>query len=222
VQLYPALDLRAGRLPRAVGDADPRELLRAWHAAGAGWVHVADLDRAFATGDNTPLVRSLLLAAPAPRVQLGGGLVGDAVRDALGWGARRVVVGAHGVAGLGALVAAHGRDRIALALDLRNGVVERPAGGAVGTPEEVLDVAAAAGVGSVVVRDLVRDGALAGAALEPARGMLGRGVDVIVAGGIASLDDLRAARDAGLAGAIVGRALLEGRFSLEEALACCG
>jgi phosphoribosylformimino-5-aminoimidazole carboxamide ribonucleotide (ProFAR) isomerase len=63
VQLDPALDLRAGRLPRAVGDTDPGRLPRAWRAAGAEWVHVTDLDRAFATGDHTPLVCSLLRAA---------------------------------------------------------------------------------------------------------------------------------------------------------------
>lgn len=221
MQLYPALDIRAGRLSRAAGDADPYLLLRQWHAAGATWVHVADLDHAFDAGRNTALVRALC-AAPAPHIQLGGGLVEGEVSDALAWGARRVVVGAHGAAGLAALVAAHGGERIALSLDLREGLVERPAGGTLGSPEAVLDAAVAAGVRTVVVRDLIRDGRLAGVALEPGRALLGRGADVIVAGGIASLDDLRAVRDAGLAGAIVGRALLEGRFSVEEALACCG
>jgi phosphoribosylformimino-5-aminoimidazole carboxamide ribotide isomerase len=221
VQLYPALDIRAGRPARAGADADPRDLLRQWHAAGTAWVHLADLDRAFGTGDNTPLIRSLC-GTSGPRIQLGGGLVGDDVRGALGWGARRVVVGAHGAAGLGDLVTAHGSERIAIALDLRHGVVERPAGGTVGTPETLLDAAVAAGVRTAVVRDLTRDGSLAGAGLEAARRLARPGVDLIVAGGVASLDDLRAARDAGLAGVIVGRALLAGRFTLEEALACCG
>lgn len=221
MQLYPALDIRAGRVSRAAGAADPGRLLREWHAAGASWVHVADLDHAFATGSNTALVRALC-AAPAPQVQLGGGLVDGEVSEALAWGARRVVVAAHGTAGLSALVAAHGTGRIALALDLRGGVVQRPSGGAVGAPEALLDAAVAAGVRTVVVRDLAHDGALAGVSLEAGRPLLGRGADVIIAGGIASLDDLGAARDAGFAGAIVGRALLEGRFSVEEALACCG
>ena len=221
MQLYPALDIRAGRVSRAAGNVDPRQLLREWHAAGVTWVHVADLDHAFTTGRNTALVRALC-AAPAPQVQLGGGLVDGEVAEALAWGARRVVVGAHGAAGLAALVAAHGSERIALALDLRDGVVERPAAGVVGLPDAVLDAAVAAGVRTVVVRDLAHDGALAGVALEAGRPLLGRGADLIVAGGIASLDDLRAARAAGFAGAIVGRALLEGRFSVQEALACCG
>lgn len=221
MQLYPALDLRAGAVARAAAPHDPVRLLREWHAAGATWLHVADLDRAFGTGDNTLLVRTLC-GTPGPRIQLGGGLVGDDVRDALGWGAARVIVGAHGLAGLPALLAAHGTERIAVALDLRDGAVVRPAGGVLGAPEDLLETALGAGVRTLVVRDLARDGALTGAGLDHAAGLLRPGIALIVAGGIASLDDVRAVRDAGAAGVIVGRALLEGRFRLEEALACCG
>jgi phosphoribosylformimino-5-aminoimidazole carboxamide ribotide isomerase len=74
----------------------------------------------------------------------------------------------------------------------------------------------------VVYRNLDRDGSLEGADLGGAEALLGHDARVILAGGIAFLDELRAARRLGLAGVIVGRALHEGRFSLEEALACCG
>jgi phosphoribosylformimino-5-aminoimidazole carboxamide ribotide isomerase len=79
-----------------------------------------------------------------------------------------------------------------------------------------------AGVSTVVHRDHARDGTLDGADLEGAARLLGRGADVILAGGIAGLDEIRCARDLGFAGVIVGRALLAGRFTLAEAMACCG
>jgi len=219
VHLYPALDLRAGRLARAA--AAPDAVLDRWRAAGATWVHVTDMDRAFGTGDNTSLVRTLLATDP-PAVQLGGGLVGADVAAALAWGARRVVVGARGTDDLPALVDAHGRERIALALDVRAGWVCTPGGEPVGEPAALLDHARRARVRTIVYRDLERDGGLRGAALDGAAAACHRDFEVVVAGGIASLDDLRRARDLGLAGVIVGRALLEGRFTIEEALACCG
>jgi len=89
-------------------------------------------------------------------------------------------------------------------------------------PEKLLAAAIEAGVRTVVYRDLARDGALAGPALEDVPMLVHRGADVIAAGGVASLDDLRRLRDQGVGGVIVGRALLEGRFTIAEALACCG
>ena len=78
------------------------------------------------------------------------------------------------------------------------------------------------GARTVIYTDAARDGSLAGPDVDGARAIaaLGEGLDVIVSGGVASLDDLRRVRDAGLAGAIVGRALHEGRFTLHEALTC--
>ena len=221
MQLYPALDLTSGRLARGDAAQDPRELLAQWWAAGATWAHVSDLDRVFGTGDNTALVRSLV-RVEGPAIQLGGGLTGGEVDAALDWGARRVIVGAGGTDGLGALVRTHGPDRIGLALDVRDGLVHPPGGDPLGTPAELLEAAFDAGVRTVVYRDLGRDGRLAGADLGVVRPLLGEHVALIIAGGIASLDDLRAAHDSGLAGAIVGRSLLERRFTIEEALACCG
>jgi len=221
VQLYPALDLRSGRLARAGGPDDPRDVLARWHAAGATWAHLTDLDRAFGTGDNTAFVRSLL-EVEGPAIQLGGGLVGAAVDEALTWGARRVVVGARGGPDLAACVRTHGTERIAFALDVRGRDVCTPRGEIVGSPEALLETALGAGVRTVVYRDLARDGRLAGAAIDDVHPILGKGLSVILAGGLASLDDLRRARDGAIDGVIVGRALLEGRFTIEEALACCG
>lgn len=210
MQLYPALDIRRGRLARAVPPADPLTVARGWKRAGARWLHVVDLDRVVGAGRNDALVQALA-ALPDVGVQLGGGLVdpGD-VAEALDWGARRVVIGAGAMAGLGNLARRVGPQRLAVALDPRGAGAEKLAG------------VVAAGVRCVVCRALERDGTLAGADLAAAAALVGHQVSVILAGGIASLDELREARRAGIAGVIVGRALHEGRFTIAEALACCG
>jgi phosphoribosylformimino-5-aminoimidazole carboxamide ribotide isomerase len=222
VQLYPALDLRGGRLARATASGDPLAQLRSWRTAGATWVHVVDLDRADGRGSNTALVARLAAEAPPGAVQLGGGLTGDAVTRALDAGVARVIVGSAGIAGLPDLLARHGAARVGLALDLRDGLAWTPAGTPVGSPEALFARAAEAGVRTVVVRDLARDGTLAGSSVSHVTRFRYPGVELILAGGTASLDDLVAARAAGAAGVIVGRALLDGRFTIAEALACCG
>jgi phosphoribosylformimino-5-aminoimidazole carboxamide ribotide isomerase len=86
----------------------------------------------------------------------------------------------------------------------------------------LVESAVQAGIGTIIHRDHDRDGTLTGADLESAGRLLGRGADIVLAGGVASLDELSRARDVGFAGVIVGRALLAGRFTLAEAMACCG
>jgi len=207
---------------RAATALDPVTLARQWRAAGATWLHVVDLDRARGTGHNTHLVRRLVTEVDPP-VQLGGAPATVAVVDEMvGWGAARVVAGVAAIEALPALVARHGAARIALSLDVRDGCATTLDGVAVGNPMDLLAVARHAGVGTIVYRDLGRDGTLAGAALTSAKALVGHGVGVVLAGGIAGLDELRVARDAGFAGVIVGRALLCGTFSIEDALTCCG
>jgi phosphoribosylformimino-5-aminoimidazole carboxamide ribotide isomerase len=123
---------------------------------------------------------------------------------------------------LARLIARHGADRLAVGIDARDGRVA-PRGSPTVLDVSPLELAKrllAAGVRTIVFTDAARDGALAGADVAGARAIAALGFDVIVSGGVASLDDLRRARDARLAGAIVGRALHEGRFTLREALAC--
>jgi phosphoribosylformimino-5-aminoimidazole carboxamide ribotide isomerase len=222
VQLYPALDLRGGRLARAAGPQDPVALLRAWRAAGAAWVHVVDLDRVDGCGSNADLVARLVAAEPDGAVQLGGGLTGDAVTEALEAGAARVIVGSAGIADLPRLLARHGAARVGFALDLRGGVAWTSEDTRGADPDALLRRAVDAGVVTMVIRDLARDGTLAGASLAPLDRFRHAGVDLVLAGGTRSLADLAAARAAGAAGVIVGRALLDGRFTIAEALACCG
>jgi phosphoribosylformimino-5-aminoimidazole carboxamide ribotide isomerase len=222
VQLYPALDLRGGRLARAGDARDPVALLQAWRHEGAAWVHVVDLDRVAGAGHNAALVARLVREGGPGGVQLGGGLTGDDVTRALDAGVTRVITGGGGVTGLPALLARHGAARVGLALDLRDGMAWTTGGTPAGDPGALLARAAEAGVHTVVVRDLARDGTLAGARFDHLSRLRRPGVELVLAGGVASLDDVGAARAAGVAGVIVGRALLDGRFTLAEALACCG
>ena len=143
----------------------------------------------------------------------------------LAWGATRVVIGTRAAidAGLVArLLARHGPDRLAVGIDARNGRVAARASTTVVdlTPVELARRVQALGARTAIYTDAARDGTLTGPDLDGAQAIAALGLDVIVSGGVASLDDLRRAADAGLAGAIVGRALHEGRFTLAEALAC--
>ena len=232
MELYPAVDVQGGRVARApAADADPLAALERCARAGARWVHFVDLDRAFGRGANSDLTRACLRTAGL-LVQVGGGVATEAAIDELlSWGAARVVVGAAAAADEGVvdrLLARHGAERLAVGIDARHGKLAARAGvrGTARVPQiDARDLGRrlrTQGVRTVVYTDVTRDGTLAGPDLAGARavGEAGEGLEVIISGGIASLDDLRAARAAGLAGAIVGRALHEGNFTLAEALAC--
>ena len=229
MDLYPAIDVQGGRLARAPNGApaDPAARARDFARAGARWLHVVDLDRAMGRGANTRIMTALL-TTPGVRVQLGGALTDPAAIFAgLAAGAARVVLGPRGAldqALVAELLARHGADKIVVGIDVRDGRVADRATGAVldATPAGLATQLAAAGVRTIVYADAARDGALAGPDVDGARAIAALGLDVIVSGGVASLDDLRRARQAGLAGAVVGRALLENRFTLPEALACAG
>jgi phosphoribosylformimino-5-aminoimidazole carboxamide ribotide isomerase len=226
VQIYPAIDIRGGRVARA--DApDPVATAEGFLAAGARWLHVVDLDRAFDTGrDNDAVVRRIAGLRGAS-VQAGGLLTTRSqVERALELGAKRAVVATAAAADprvLATIVGPVAAVRLALAIDVRDGrVVHRDAPRALPIgAAELAGRAASAGIGVVVYRDLARDGALGGPDLEGARRVLGLGPEVLLAGGVAGMEDLVTARDAGLAGAIVGRAFYEGRLTVREALQCC-
>ena len=226
MELYPAVDVQGGRLARAAASADdPLTVAQSFAAAGARWVHFVDLDRAYRRGDNRGLARRFITAATVP-VQVGGGLrTEEEVAEMLEWGARRVVVSAVAAAAadfVERLVRRCGVDRLAVGIDAREGRVA-PRGETKPLDITPLDLARRVrdqGGGTVIYTDVTRDGALSGPDIAGAQGIAAVGLQVIVSGGVASLDDLQRVRDAGLAGAIVGRALYEGRFTLAEALAC--
>jgi len=227
VELYPAVDIEGGRVARSTSASDPIAVMRQFAQDGARWVHVVDLDRAFGKGENRELTRRLLAEA-AVRIQVGGGLTSDEdVAELVGWGATRVVIGTAAAVDavlVARLLARYGAERLAVGIDARDGRVAAR-GSDVSfalAPLELARRVRGQGARTVIYTDAARDGSLAGPDVDGARAIaaLGGGLDVIVSGGVASLDDLRRLRDAGLAGAIVGRALHAGRFTLREALTC--
>jgi phosphoribosylformimino-5-aminoimidazole carboxamide ribotide isomerase len=226
VELYPAVDIEGGRVARAHGlAADPLVALEEFTRAGARWIHLVDMDRAYGRRDNHALIGAVLNAATV-RVQVGGGLFREIDIDQMfTLGATRVVIGPRGAidaALVERLLARHGANRLAVGIDAKNGHVA-PRG-----TKEILDMnvrelatrVTRAGIRTIIYNEVTRDGALTGPDIRGATGLLPTGADVIVSGGVGSLDDLRAARAAGLAGACVGRALYDGRFTIAEALAC--
>jgi len=237
MHLFPAIDVRAGRVVRMRrGDAshaieyahDPLGLAERYARAGARWLHVVDLDRVFGLGRQDALVAELARrAGAAVSVQAGGGLTtADEAAAVLACGAARVLVRAAaglGPGGFAVLARRCGAARLALALDARGGMVDFGDGAGAGTltAAEVARDAAAAGIRTIVFTDLAREGRLGGADVAGAAALAREaGVDVIVSGGVSALDEVTRIREAGLAGAVVGRALLEERFTLAEALAC--
>src|SRR5256885_7936841 len=199
--------------------------MRQFAQDGARWVHVVDLDRAFGKGENRELTRRLLAEA-AVRIQVGGGLTSDEdVAELVGWGATRVVIGSAAAVDatlVARLLARYGAERLAVGIDARDGRVAAR-GSTIDVdlaPVELARRVQALGARTVIYTDAARDGTLTGPDLVGASAIAALGLDVIVSGGVAWLDDLRRAAGAGLAGAIVGRALHERRFTLAEALAC--
>ncbi len=238
MDLYPAIDLRAGRVVRlSQGEAgrettygsDPVAQAEQFTAAGARWIHVVDLDRAFGTGENHAALAAICHRfAGRVQIQAGGGLRSlEAVAAVLDLGVSRAVLGTAAVtdpALVAQAVAASGRDRIAVGLDTKAGRVAIR-GWVETSPLTALDVGRrvlADGAGTIIYTDVARDGMLTGPDLEGAKALQALGASVIVSGGVATLAELRAVRAAGLAGVIIGRALYEARFTLEEALRTTG
>ena len=243
-ELLCAIDLRDGRAVRLLrGDYgaetvysdDPVELARAYEAAGAGWIHVVDLDAA-RTGapENLALVTAIARAVGCA-VQAGGGVRSAAAAGRLlDSGVARVVIGTAAVEQpelVAELCAIH-PGRVAVGLDARGrrlavrGWTETTGADLVETARQLEDQ----GVAALVVTEIGRDGTMAGPDFDPLGAVLAATtVDVVASGGVGTLADLSAlarlrigagGETRSLAGIIVGRALYEGRFTVEEALSC--
>jgi phosphoribosylformimino-5-aminoimidazole carboxamide ribotide isomerase len=234
LDLYPAIDIRSGRVVRlSQGEAtrqtvygdDPSSVAQQFVTDGATWIHVVDLDRAFGTGDNDPSIRSLLArVAGRARVQLGGGIrTLDRLRDVLELGIARAGIGTAAAIDPGFVPAAAKSaptERLAVGIDARGGMVAIRGWTEMSTlrADELAERAVREGITTVIYTDVSRDGMLAGPDLQGALTLRGSGARVIASGGVSTAADVRAACDAGLAGVIVGRALYERRLTLADAL----
>ena len=238
--VIPAIDIREGRVVRlAQGDyaretrfsADPYALACDWAARGARWLHLVDLDAARAGGYTLQALLQRLCAHSGLQVQTGGGIRGeDATAELLALGAGRVVLGTIAVREperVAGWIRRFGAERLVLALDARpvdaGWQVQADGWTSGGTPlETLLGFYAAHGARHVLCTDVTRDGMLGGCNVELYREIARRfpGLRLQASGGVRDLADLRAARACGAAGAILGRALLEGRVDMAEAVAC--
>ena len=227
--VYPAIDVLEGRVVRlaqgrreqvTVEGGDPVEAAIGFAAAGASWLHLVDLDGAFSGSANLELVSRV--AGSGPPVQVGGGYRSvELVAAALAAGAARVLVGTAAVneSLLRDAVERFG-SQLAVAVDARDGrvAVDGWTASAPTTPRELAERCAALGVARLVVTATRRDGTLAGPDLDLLEDVLAAGLPVIAAGGISSLDDVRAVRELGCEGAVVGSAIWLGRFDLADAV----
>jgi phosphoribosylformimino-5-aminoimidazole carboxamide ribotide isomerase len=236
VILFPAIDLKDGVCVRleqgdmaraTVFNRDPAAQATAFAAQGFEYLHVVDLDGAFAGKPmNAGAVERILAAVNIP-VQLGGGIRDMATVEAwLGKGVRRVIIGTAAVRDPAFVKAAAQRwpGRVAVGLDARDGKVA-VAGWAETSAlaaDEIARRFADAGVAAIVYTDISRDGLLKGLNLDATIALADRvAIPVIASGGLASLDDVKALlapRAQKLAGAIAGRALYDGRFDAAQAL----
>jgi len=233
--LYPAIDLKDGQAVRllrgemdqaTVFNEDPAAQARTFVEAGCDWLHLVDLNGAFAGEPvNAAPVEAILKACDVP-AQLGGGIRDMATIETwLGKGLERVILGTVAVENpdLVREAAKAFPGHIAVGIDARNGLVATK-GWAEETDVQVTDLARSfedAGVAAIIYTDINRDGAMQGPNIE-ATADLARAVSipVIASGGVSSLDDLIALRDCGVAlnGAISGRALYDGAIDLKEAI----
>jgi phosphoribosylformimino-5-aminoimidazole carboxamide ribotide isomerase len=230
--LIPAVDLKGGQAVRLLeGDpsretpyGDPVLAALRFQEEGARYLHLVDLDRALGTGDNREAVEAIRKALRIP-FELAGGIRSlEALREALALGADRAVVGTVAVKEpdlLKAMLAEAGPERLAVALDARglsvvvSGWQERASVSAL----DLLSRWAAMGVRTLIYTDVRRDGTLMGLDLEVvARVREAWPHTLIAGGGIAGLQDLLGLKALGVEGAILGKALYEGRIRLSEAL----
>ncbi|HKG58575.1 MAG TPA: 1-(5-phosphoribosyl)-5-[(5-phosphoribosylamino)methylideneamino]imidazole-4-carboxamide isomerase [Pyrinomonadaceae bacterium] len=232
--IIPAIDLKNGLCVRllqgqksemTVYNEDPVQVAREFAAAGAEMIHVVDLDGAFneAGSTNRAMVRQIIEAVDVP-IEFGGGVRSlDDVQQLCDAGVAWVVLGtvaAEAPWGLKEFVSSFG-SRICVGIDARDGRV-MTRGWETATPLMAGDLArsvAECGVERIIYTDIARDGALVGPNIEQTLAVAeAANVRVTASGGVSSLDDIERLRDAGVDSVIVGKALYEGKFKLEEAI----
>lgn len=234
MQLYPAIDLKNGQCVRlkqgafkeiTVYSDKPEEVAALWQSKGATFLHLVDLDGALAGYSvNEEVIRKIVDAVSIP-IEIGGGIRSEAsIEFMLSLGITRVIIGTKAVENpefIRDVVNRFGSERIVIGVDAKDGMV------AVEGWEKVSGILASElcsrmkdyGVRHVVYTDISRDGMLSGPNVEYTKKLTEEtGMDIIASGGMSSMEDLKRLYDAGVHGAIIGKALYENRIDLKEAV----
>lgn len=238
-QIYPAIDLRDGKCVRLFqgdyaketiyGDS-PVDMAKKFVEAGAQWIHMVDLDGA---KDGVRINDQVVIEAAklGVKVQVGGGIrTREDIQHYLSNGVARVIIGSLAIRNpelAVSFIEEFSADRIVIGIDAKNGMAATEGwietSGQAAT--EVANYFASKGAKHFIYTDIATDGTLAGPNIKANQALVeAAGAQVIVSGGIGSLEDIRnvkqASSDSNIAGVIIGKALYENRFTLEEALSC--
>ena len=231
-ELLPAIDISNGLSVRAGDEAStesygsPLEIASDWISQGANWIHLVDLDAAFGRGENRKLISEVASSCSGIKVQVSGGIRDtESLQAAIATGAERINLATSALLDMDWVedtIKSHG-DRISVSLDVSGKrLIARGTKEDAGELEESLIKLNKFGCARYVVTDVARDGSLTGPNMELLEQVLALiSKPVIASGGISKLSDLEALmtlRSSGLAGAVLGKALYVGRFSLEQAL----
>jgi len=233
LELLPAIDIKNGKviqLSSAVSGSntvmvEPLEVIQRFSSAGSKWIHLVDLDAAYGTGENAKLIKHLVQMSQVD-IQLSGGIANQKSLDAaLDTSAKRVNISTAGLEDIDWTknVIEKYRERVCVGLDVTNGsLIARGSGKVIGDLDHFISVLNEAGCSRIIVTDNSTDGALVGPNFQLLEQVISQSsAEIVASGGVSNLSDLQQLRKMGLAGAIVGKALYVGQFSIEEALDTC-
>ncbi len=240
MQLIPAIDLMGGKIVRLTkGKAEtaksyetqfgtPLQAAERWLSEGAGKLHIIDLDAAFSIGDNRPVIAEIAKNISRP-IQVGGGIRNYEIAEKLlQTGIAQVILGSLAFSDptvITKIQKRFGPDSVVVALDNKEGriMVEGWQTETAMTVDGALEKYTLLGVQTFLITSIAQDGMLNGPDLQTLSGAaMNPNVKIIAAGGIGSIGDLSALKEIGCEGAVIGKALYEGRFTLKEALAKIG
>lgn len=234
MQLYPAIDLKDGKCVRlkqgefkdiTVYSDKPEEIAQLWQSQGATYLHLVDLDGALAGHSvNEDVIKRITDAVSIP-IEIGGGIRSEeAIESMLSLGVSRVIIGTKAAENpefIRDMVDKFGQERIVAGVDAKNGMVAVEGWEKLSnlSASELLSQMKEYGVRHVVYTDIARDGMLSGPNVEYTKKLTEEtGMDIIASGGMSSMEDLKQLYEAGVQGAIIGKALYEKRIDLREAV----
>ena len=234
MQLYPAIDMKNGQCVRlrqgafkdiTIYSDAPEKVAAHWQEKGASFLHLVDLDGALAGYSvDEDVIRRIADTASIP-IEIGGGIrSGEAVERMLGLGVRRVIIGTKAVEHpefLRDMVRTFGEEAIVAGVDAKDGMVAVEGWEKVSslTARDLCLTMKEYGVRHIVYTDISRDGMLSGPNVEATRKLTEEtGLDIIASGGVSCMEDLKCLHEAGIRGAIIGKALYENRIDLAEAV----